>query len=98
MCECDSRPNGTWMNSFLFNIMILMMSTLAVCHFLSEAFSNYMRLTKMNLLFSIMIKNISFFKFFFRNNIFIWILLVLLYNPAVLDYCNPHISIFQTSY
>ncbi len=64
------------MNSFLFNIMILMMCTRAICHFLSEAFSNYMRLTKMNLLFSVMIKNISFFKFFFRNNIFVWILLV----------------------
>lgn len=64
------------MNSFLFNIMILMMATLAVCHFLAEAFSNYMRLTKLSLLFSIMIKNVDFFKFFFQNNIFVWVLLV----------------------
>lgn len=82
------------MNSFLFNIMILMMCTLAICHFLSEAFSNYMRLTKMNLLFSVMIKNISFFKFFFRNNIFVWVLLV---RPAhtVLDPRHAHLSVLQ---
>lgn len=70
------KQNATWMNSFLFNIMILMMATLAVCHFLAEAFSNYMRLTQLGLLFSTMIKNMDFFKFFFKNNVFVWILLV----------------------
>lgn len=65
------------MNSFLFNVTILMIASLAVCHFLAEAFSNYMRLTKLGLLFSIMVKNLNFFKFFFRNNIFIWALLVI---------------------
>lgn len=64
------------MNSFLFNALILMITTLAVCHFLAEAFANYMRLTQVGLLFSVMIKNISLFKFFFQNNIFIWALVV----------------------
>ena len=59
------RPDETWMNSFLFNIIIILLSSVALTHFCTYAFSQYVRLSSLDFIFNVQIKNMKFYKYFF---------------------------------
>lgn len=63
---------GTMMNSFLFNLSLILMATIPVVQFSSQAFADYARLTVIENMFGAQIKYLMFFKFFFENNVFIY--------------------------
>jgi LMBR1 domain-containing protein 1 len=55
------RPNETWMNSFLFNIAIILICSVSLTHFITMAFDQYCRLAESNFIFNVLIKNLKFY-------------------------------------
>jgi len=77
-------PNETLMNSFLFNVWLIIVSSIACVQFVTNAFSDYVRLTTVDMLFGIQIKYLKFYNWFYKNNVFeiaflVWSGLCLLY-------------------
>jgi LMBR1 domain-containing protein 1 len=70
------KAKATPLNSILFNVLIMLISSATVVQFSQEAFSDYARLTDADVLFAAQIKYLKFYSVFFDNNIFIWTLLV----------------------
>jgi LMBR1 domain-containing protein 1 len=78
------RPKETPLNSILFNVILVLLTCGAVVQFSQECFADYVRLTDADLIFSVQIKYLMFYRFFFENDIFIytllgWFLLTLIY-------------------
>jgi len=71
------KEKATPLNSILFNVEMVMISSAATVQFSQTAFSDYARLTEADTLFSAQINHLAFFRFFFENNIFIIIILIL---------------------
>jgi len=63
-------PNETLMNSFLFNLWLILTTSVAMVHFLTENFAQYTRLTSSAFFFGTVVKHMEFFQFFFVNRIF----------------------------
>lgn len=70
------RFQATPLNSILFNVLMLLISTASVVQFGTQAFADYARLTDADVIFSAQINHLAFYSFFFDNNIFIYTLLV----------------------
>lgn len=78
------RYQATPLNSILFNVLMVLMSSATVVQFSQQAFSDYARLTDADVIFAAQIKYLAFYSFFFENNVFIytlltWFLLTLIY-------------------
>eukprot|EP00746_Dinoflagellata_sp_MGD_P010609 gnl/MRDRNA2_/MRDRNA2_121937_c0_seq1.p1 gnl/MRDRNA2_/MRDRNA2_121937_c0~~gnl/MRDRNA2_/MRDRNA2_121937_c0_seq1.p1 ORF type:complete len:483 (+),score=44.73 gnl/MRDRNA2_/MRDRNA2_121937_c0_seq1:202-1449(+) len=78
------RAKETPLNSILFNVILVLLTCGAVVQFSQECFADYVRLTDADLIFSVQIKYLMFYRFFFENDIFIytllgWFLLTLIY-------------------
>ena len=84
---CKAHPikkDNTPMNSMLFNCLLILISSVAVILFCTNALSQYTRLTAINNMFGIQVRHLEFFKYFYENNVFeyallIWTLLTTLY-------------------
>jgi LMBR1 domain-containing protein 1 len=64
------------MNAFLVNVLLFNLWGISLTHFCTIAFAEYARLTDIDLIFGIQIKHMAFFKYFWENNVFIYILIV----------------------
>lgn len=62
------------MNSFLFNILIILLTSVSVIQFCSDSFREYGSMTDIELIFSIQIKHLEFFSWFYDNRVFEYIL------------------------
>jgi len=84
-------PGETLMSSFLFNAMVLGITSFSVVQFVSQAFQGYAGSdSSATVLFHVSARNMQFFKYFFRNNVFIYILLVVAFlNGARLICFSP---------
>lgn len=72
-CFCKAHPvkkDNTPMNSMLFNCLLLLLSSVAVILFCTNALSQYTRLTAINNIFGIQIKYLKFFVYFYNYNVF----------------------------
>jgi len=58
------------MNAFLFNVWLIIVSSIACIEFVTNAFSQYVRLTTVEMLFGVQIKYLKFYNFFYKNDIF----------------------------
>jgi len=58
------------MNSFLFNVNLILITSISVTHFCAGAFKEYTCLTDIDLIFEIQIKYLKFFSYFYANHIF----------------------------
>ena len=58
------------MNSFLFNVWLILTTSVAVVQFLTSSFEQYARLTSAQFYFDTVIKYMPFFTFFYANNVF----------------------------
>jgi len=65
------------MNSFVFNVGLIMISVFALLQFVSGSFSQYVRLTAMDMIFGVQVKYVDFYKSFFAKNVFETIFLVI---------------------
>ena len=68
------KRNETYMNSILFNIMLFMITSVSVNQFCVKAFNEYAAMTDLDLIFSTQIKYLTFFVYFYKYNIFEYIL------------------------
>jgi LMBR1 domain-containing protein 1 len=71
------QPHGTYVNAFLFNLGIVMTCTVPLVHFCVLAFAGYAVNTDVFFLFVVQVNNINFFSIFFRNNVFIWMIMLI---------------------
>jgi LMBR1 domain-containing protein 1 len=65
----------TLINSFLFNVALVLLIVMPVVQFTMAAFNMYARLTDADLIFGAQIKYLKFFRYFFANHVFIYALL-----------------------
>ena len=62
------KKGRTYINSFLFNLFLLLLCAPAIMHFIVELFEAYMRLTSGAFIFTVMVRRMKFFKWFFEKN------------------------------
>lgn len=67
------KPNGTMLNSFLFNAGLVGLASVAVTQFCTQSFRLYARLTRVNLIFGLAIYNLRILKYFWI--VYTWALL-----------------------
>uniref|UniRef100_A0A0G4I9K8 Uncharacterized protein n=1 Tax=Chromera velia CCMP2878 TaxID=1169474 RepID=A0A0G4I9K8_9ALVE len=68
------EPHNTHCTSFLFNTAMLLLSSTAVIQFSQSAFSDYARLTDAELIFSTLIRRLTFLGWIYTNDIFVYVL------------------------
>jgi len=68
---------NTYMNSFLFNTLLLMLASITIVDFCTYAFSGYAKLTSIDLIFNVGVRNLEFLKYFYRY--YYWGLFVLVF-------------------
>eukprot|EP01138_Halocafeteria_seosinensis_P016345 gb/GECG01016676.1/.p1 GENE.gb/GECG01016676.1/~~gb/GECG01016676.1/.p1 ORF type:complete len:556 (+),score=43.96 gb/GECG01016676.1/:1-1668(+) len=76
-------PQKTLINSFLFNVGLILLTALPVVQFAADAFSQYARLTDAQVIFSVQMRYMRFFTYFFDSNAFIIALLVIALLAAI---------------
>merc|ERR1711879_429974 len=69
------EPNGTYINSLLANVWLLLVCSMPCVQFCTIAFPEFARNTSVDMMFGSQIQYMRFFSFFFTNNIFIYILM-----------------------
>lgn len=67
--------NGTLMNSFLVNTYFLLLCSVPCVQFCTQSFPVYARFTDIDMLFGTQIKYIQFFSYFWKYNVFVYVML-----------------------
>lgn len=67
------KMGRTYVNSFLFNLVFVLLCVPAVMHFIIVMFQNYMRLSSAAFLFTGLLQKMKFFEFFWEHKVFIYI-------------------------
>lgn len=78
LCCCQIHtmaPGKTEVNSFLFNLAVLMLCTYPLVHFVVRSFSGYASYAQAYLLFEVQMGNMAFFRDMFRKHAFDYITL-----------------------
>ena len=78
------KVRNTYMNSFLFNLNMILLCVPPIIHFQIEMFKVYMNLTSGAFLFSTLMTRMKFFKWFYDSKFFfyaflVWSLLTFIY-------------------
>ena len=73
------KKDETYMNSFLFNVSLILISSVSVTQFCSNAFSDYVTFTDIDLIFGVQIKYLRFFVFFYKNFIFEYFFIIIFF-------------------
>jgi len=69
------KHKATPLNSILFNVEMVLLTSAAVAQFTRKAFADYARLTQADVIFGAQVQYLSFYSFFFKHNIFVYALL-----------------------
>lgn len=69
------KYGDTLMNTFLFNVILVLLYSIPCVQFCTQAFQDYARLTDVDLIFGTQVKYLKGFSMFFANNVFIYVLL-----------------------
>lgn len=69
------EPRKTLMNSFVFNVALILLCVLPATQFCSDAFNEYIRLTDADVIFGQQFKYMTFFVYFWRYNVFLFMIL-----------------------
>ena len=69
------KKDQTYMNSFLFNVCLLLLCSVSITQFCNNAFNDYVAFTDIDLIFSVQIKYLKFFKYFYAYHVFEYLLL-----------------------
>jgi len=81
------KVNGTLMNSFLFNTLLILLTSVTVTQFCTIAFNRYTTATAVNEIFSMSIDNLFVLKYFWQ--VYTYILLGLIPLSAILLFVCP---------
>ncbi len=64
----------TYMASIVFNVILLLLCSVSITNFCVSAFKQFTAMTDVNVIFSTQIQYVKFLKFFFQNNVFVYLL------------------------
>lgn len=94
-CFCKAHPikkDNTPMNSMLFNSMLVLLTSVAVTLFCTNALGKYTRLTAINNMFAIQVRHLEFFRYFYENNVFEYMLFIWTFLAALYLACKSRDS------
>ena len=83
------KKGKTYMNSFLFNISLVLLGSMAITQFVSDCLSDYVAFTDIDTLFNTLIKNLKFFRYFYRYYVFQYILFAIFVLSLIYLFCKP---------
>jgi len=66
------RIGNTMMNALLFNVLLLLITSVSVVQFCTRAFASYARLTAADLLFGVQVENLMGLNWFFQKGVFLY--------------------------
>jgi LMBR1 domain-containing protein 1 len=66
------RIGNTMMNALLFNVLLLLITSVSVVQFCTRAFASYARLTAADLLFGVQVENLMGLNYFFQRGVFLY--------------------------
>jgi LMBR1 domain-containing protein 1 len=84
------KVGKTYMSSFLFNMGLILFTSLPVVQFAVISFEDYAQNSTIRQIFSVQIKNLHFFVYFFENNVFIYAFLVIAFFTWIYMLCKRH--------
>jgi LMBR1 domain-containing protein 1 len=64
------------MNSFLFNVGLILLTSVSVTQFCAASFRDYCSMTEIDLIFSTQIRYLKFFIYFYKYHVFEYALFV----------------------
>ena len=62
--------NETYLNSIIFNVNIILISSFSIIQFCSQSFNEFASMTDINLMHRYQVRYLMFFKYFFDYNVF----------------------------
>ena len=68
------KKNGTYMNTFLFNVTLILLASCSITQFCSDCLEDYVAFTDINMIFNVQIRYLKFFRVFYKNHIFQYIM------------------------
>ena len=77
---CKLHPmqyGGTYINSFLYNMGVVLLCTVPLIHFCVTALSGYSSDTDIFFMLGVQVQYMQFFSLFYANNFFIWMMLLI---------------------
>jgi len=83
------KVNGTYMSSFLFNTGLVLLCALPIVQFCVTSFDTYARYSTVNQIFGVQVQYLQFFRYFWVNNVFVYILLSFSVLTALYLGCKP---------
>ena len=83
------KKGKTYMDSFLFNISLVLLGSMAITQFVSDCLSDYIAFTDIDTLFNTLIKNLKFFKYFYRYYVFQYIFFAIFVLSLIYLFCKP---------
>jgi LMBR1 domain-containing protein 1 len=83
------KVGRTFINGFLFNLMLVMVCTPAILHFVIELLEAYMRLSSGAFIFTFLVKNMKFFRWFYEYKVFYYAFLVFSLLTFIYLMCKP---------
>jgi LMBR1 domain-containing protein 1 len=78
------------MNAFLFNILIVLISSVSITQFCTAAFVDYTAFSDISIIFNVQIRYLVFFVYFYKYNIFPYILVVIFFISLIYLLCRPN--------
>lgn len=84
------KVGRTFMNSFLFNLMMIMLTAPAIIHFIIEIFEAYMRGTSAAFIFTGLIRRMKWFKWFYETKLFFYLYLGFALLSLIYLLCKPN--------
>lgn len=78
------KPNETWMNSFLFNIILLLLASVGITQLATGCFPTYTRNTAIYNMFGIQVNYMRFYRYLYQHKVFgiilvVWAFITLIY-------------------
>lgn len=64
------KKDGTYMNSFLFNVSLILLASISITQFCVKSFSDYVAMTDIDMMFNTIINYLIFFEYFYRYHVF----------------------------
>jgi LMBR1 domain-containing protein 1 len=77
------------MNAFLFNILVVLISSVSITQFCTAAFVDYTTFSDISIIFNVQIRYLVFFVYFYKYNVFPYILIFVFVISFVYLLCRP---------
>jgi LMBR1 domain-containing protein 1 len=78
------------MNSFLFNVMLILLSSVSITQFCAASFPDYTAMSDISLIFSVQIRYLVFFVYFYKYHVFEYALFGFFIISTIYLLCRPN--------